>query len=134
MNKCFALSRHTAAIFHSLLVVESGLIALGGLIGAKDKKVSWDATCKRMQELLTAGHNSYPGDMSISFAVLEQINQSAQTMKLAWRNKVNHVAGKLVVISTGFAPDIAEEIILATRGFMRRLATDLHECPVTTGP
>ncbi len=125
MNKCFALSRYTAAVFHSLLVVESGLITLGGLIGAKDKKVGWDATCKRMQELLTAGHGSYPADMSVSFAVLEQINQSAQAMKLAWRNKVNHVAGKLMVMSTSFAPDVAEEIILATRGFMRRLATDL---------
>jgi enamine deaminase RidA (YjgF/YER057c/UK114 family) len=130
MNKCFALSRYTAAVFHSLLVVESGLIALGELIGARDKKVGWDATCKRMQELLTAGHGSYPADILVSFSVLEQINQSTQAMKLAWRNKVNHVAGKLMVMSTGFAPDIAEEIILATRAFMRRLATALPESSV----
>ncbi len=130
MGKCFALSRYGAAVFHSLLVVESGLIELGKVLGVTDPKAGWDATTRKLSDLVQGGHAKYPASLTISFAVCEQINQKAQTMKHAWRNKVNHVAGKLAVIRSDFAPDIAEEIIIATRGFMRTLATDIPG-PVT---
>jgi len=130
MGRCFALSRYGAAVFHSLLVVESGLIELGKVIGVTDPKAGWDATTRKLSDLVQGGHSKYPSSLTISFAVCEQINQKVQTMKHAWRNKVNHVAGKLVVIRSDFAPDIAEEIIIATRGFMRTLATDIPS-PVT---
>jgi hypothetical protein len=124
MGRCFALSRYPASIFHSLLVVESGLIMLGKEIGAADHKPGWDATCNKMKQLIDGGHNKYPA-LRITFSTLEQINHLAQTMKHAWRNKVSHVAGKLFVLRSDFTPDIAEEIITATRSFMRTLATDL---------
>lgn len=125
MAKCFALSRYAASIFHSLLVVEAGLIRLGNAIGVADPKPGWDATSKKLAQLVNDGHARYPEHLPITFAVCEQINQSVQTMKHAWRNKVNHVAGKLIVLQSDFSPDIAEEIIVATRSFMRRLAADL---------
>jgi hypothetical protein len=78
-----------------------------------------------MKILLDGGHKSYPPSLTIGFSALEQINQAAQSMKMAWRNKVNHAAGCLTVMSSDFVPDVAEEIVLGTRGFMRRLATDL---------
>src|ERR1035438_3912007 len=124
MARCFALSRYGACVFHSLLIVECGLIELGREIGATDYKLGWDASCKKMKELLDSGYTKYPS-LRITFQNLEQINQCAQSMKLAWRNKVNHAAGQLTVISSEFAPDVAEEIMLATRSFMRRLACDL---------
>jgi hypothetical protein len=46
-------------------------------------------------------------------------------LKNAWRNKISHVHGRLVLMTADFSPDVAEEITIATRGFMRRLATDL---------
>lgn len=61
----------------------------------------------------------------IPFHSIEQINQAAQSMKMAWRNKVNHEAGRLVVLDPQFSPQAAEEIIFATRSFMRHLATDI---------
>jgi hypothetical protein len=125
MGRCFALSRYGAAVFHSLLVVESGLIALGKLIGVTNPKLGWDATTKKLSELVQGGHAKFPAALTVDFSTCEQINQSVQTMKHAWRNKVNHVAGKLFVMRSDFAPDVAEEIIFATRGFMRRLASDL---------
>jgi hypothetical protein len=125
MSKCFALSRYAASVFHSLLVVEHGLVELGRAIGCSDPKAGWDSTCKKMKELLDSGYAKYPTGISISFAALEQVNQCAQSMKFAWRNKVNHAANKLIVLQSDFTPDIAEEIMLATRSFMRRLATDL---------
>lgn len=126
MNKCFALSRYAASVIHSLIVVEHGLIDLGQAIGVTDPKPGWDATCKKMQAILNAGHPAY-SLTSITFANLEQINGCAQSMKSAWRNKVNHAAGQLAVMTADFAPDVAEEIIIATRSFMRRLASALPQ-------
>jgi hypothetical protein len=127
MGRCFALSRYGGAVFHSLLVAEHGLIELGKEIGAADHKTGWDATCRQMKTLLDGGHPAYPEQLRVTFNSLEQINSAAQSMKLAWRNKVNHAAGRLVVMASDFVPDVAEEIIFATRAFMRRLATDLPQ-------
>jgi hypothetical protein len=120
MNKCFALCRYSAAIFHSLLVVEHGLVKLGNLLGVTDPKEGWDASCKRLEAIVKAGRNA--NATGIDFTFLDQLNACAQAMKSAWRNKVNHATGKPYVMSGGFAPYVAEEIISATRGFMRRLA------------
>jgi hypothetical protein len=123
MNKCYALSRYDAAVFHSLLVVEHGLIELGHHIGVTDPKAGWDATTKRLKAIVSAGHNAVPAGLDFSF--LEQANSRADSMKLAWRNKVNHAAGRLVIEKTGFTDVSAEEVIIACRSFMRHLAEGL---------
>lgn len=38
MNKCYALCRYSAAVFHSLLVMEHGLVALGKELQVSDPK------------------------------------------------------------------------------------------------
>jgi hypothetical protein len=123
MNKCFSLSRYQAAVFHSLMVMEHGLVELGQKIGATDHREGWDASCKKLAEIVGAGYKANTTDLDYAF--LEQLNTCVQAIKLAWRNKVNHATGKPNVISGGFACDVAEEIISATRGFMRRLAERL---------
>jgi hypothetical protein len=120
MNKCFALCRCSAAVFHSLLVVEYGLVRLGELLGVTDPKEGWDASCRKLQNIVDAGYKA--NTTGLNFEFLAQLNACIQTMKLAWRNKINHATGKVVVMSGGFAPYVAEEIIMATRSFMRRLA------------
>jgi len=125
MAKCFALSRYAAAVFHSLLVVEVGIVELGNFIGVTDPKKGWDATTKRLKLLLSGGHGSLPVNLSAHFAFLEQVNACVEAMKHAWRNKVNHVEGRLVVMKPEFTPDVAEEIMMASRAFMRRLATEI---------
>jgi len=119
MNKCYALSRYAAAVFHSLLVVEHGLIRLGERLSVKDKKVGWDSTYNTLTSLLK-NRESVPENLD--FGLLEQIKARLDSMKLAWRNKVNHAAGRLAVESTGFTDISAEEVIVACRSFMRLLA------------
>jgi hypothetical protein len=46
-------------------------------------------------------------------------------IKDSWRHKISHVENKLNWMDTDFSPQVAVEIISATRGFMRRLATDM---------
>lgn len=120
MNKCFALCRYSAAVFHSLIIVEHGLVALGKLLPVTDPKEGWDASCKVLEAIVKAG---YPANKTgLSFEFLEQLNACVQAMKFAWRNRVNHATGKPIVMGGGFAPYVAEDIIAATRAFMRRLA------------
>lgn len=119
MNKCYALCRYPAAVFHSLLVVEHGLVRLGKAMGVTDPKEGWDASTRKLATVVEAGYKA--NNTGIDFALLEQINSASHAMKHAWRNKVNHATGKPLVMA-GIASYVAEEIMTATRAFMRRLA------------
>jgi hypothetical protein len=123
MNQCFALSRYAASVFHSLLIAETGLIELGPHIGVTDGKTGWDATCNKLAGICEAGYKKYMGQ--IPFNSIEQINQCMQSMKMAWRNRVYHEAGRLVVLNPDFTERQAHEIIMATRSFMRWLAKEI---------
>jgi hypothetical protein len=123
MNKCFALSRYTASMFHALHVAEWGAIYLGDYIGATDLKKGWGPTAKRLAELIKGGHSALPESLTGQFAFLEQMNREIDSMVLAWRNKVDHAANHLhIVPNTDFTPDIAEHVIGAVKIFMRRIA------------
>jgi hypothetical protein len=50
-RKCFALSRYAASVFHSLQVVETGLIALGEEIGVNDPHSGWTAVTNRLNSM-----------------------------------------------------------------------------------
>lgn len=121
MNKCYALCRYQAAVLHSLMVVEHGLVALGPRIGATDPKEGWDASCRQLERVIKAGRAA--NATGLDFDQLDQLNTCIQVMKTAWRNKINHATGKPILLHGGFAPDVAEEIIKSSRGFMRRLVT-----------
>jgi hypothetical protein len=123
MNRCFAFGGYAASVFHSLLIAEAGLIELGTHIGATDPKTGWDATSRRLAELCKAGRSAYT--YAVPFNTLEQINQAVQSMKVAWRNKVNHEAGRLIVLDPQFSEQQAQEIVMSTRSFMRWVATAL---------
>jgi hypothetical protein len=60
-----------------------------------------------------------------NFAFLEQIYGTVEALKNAWRNKIGHAQGRLILMSKEFNPDIAEEILVASRASMRRLADGL---------
>lgn len=124
MNKCYALCRYSAAVFHSLIVMEFGLVALGKLIGVTDPKEGWDASCRRLETIIKEGRSK--NSTGLDFGFLEQVNVCIQSIKQAWRNKINHATGKPLVMQSNFAPYVAEEIIAATRSFMRRLADGLQ--------
>jgi hypothetical protein len=128
-RKCFALSRYAAAIFHGVQVVEVGLIRLGALIGVADPKSGWTATTNRLQAIIRKGHEARTPFEREHFAFFEQMLGTVEGLKNAWRNKVSHAQGRLALLTADFSPDIAEEILFATRAFMRRLATEAPSPP-----
>ena len=105
-------------------VVEIGLIELGKLIGVTDPLPGWSATTNRLQNIIKKGHEARTPIERQHFAFLEQMHGTVEGLKNAWRNKVSHAAGKLTLLTVDFSPDVTEEILFATRSFMRRLATD----------
>src|SRR6185437_12242325 len=123
---CYALQRYAGAVFHSLQVVEIGLIELGRVIVATDPQTGWNATTKRLEAILKTKYPDRTPFQQQHQKFLEQIAATIELLKSAWRNKVSHAQDKLVLLRTDFTPAIAEEILIATRSFMRRLA---DECP-----
>jgi hypothetical protein len=71
------------------------------------------------------GHGNMSEAQKKHFSFLEQIFATIEAMKNAWRNKIDHTSGRLALITSDFSPDIAEEIMMSSRSFMRRLATEL---------
>jgi hypothetical protein len=121
-SKCFALSRYAASVFHSVQIVETGLIELGVFIKVTDPKSGWTAVSKALDTIIKKPHTARTQFEKRNFAFLEQVQGTVEGLKNAWRNKISHSQGRLILLSTEFSPEIAEEILFATRGFIRRLA------------
>lgn len=126
-SKCWALARYPAAIFHSVSIVECGLIELGVFIGVTDFKSGWTAVSNALSNIIKKKRDDLTPFEQANFTFLEQVHGTVEALKNAWRNKISHAQGRLVVLPGSFTPEIAEEILYATRSFMRRLAEGLPQ-------
>jgi hypothetical protein len=122
VSRCYALSRYSGAVFHSVQIVEAGLIELGTFIGVTDPRSGWTAVSNALDAIIRKPHKDRTRFEKKNFEFLEQMQGTVMALKNAWRNKISHVHGRLIVMSTEFSPEIAEEIMFATRAFIRRLA------------
>ncbi len=127
MRKCFAVERFGAAVLHSVQIVEAGLIELGEFIDANDPKRGWTAVANTLRQIMRTPYEQRSEFVRRHNYFLEQVYNQSEALKTAWRNKVSHAHGYLRVMDADFAPDIAEEIMVVTRGFMRELAKGLPE-------
>lgn len=126
MNKCCALARYAGAVFHSVQTIECGLIEFGKFLNVSDPKSGWTAVTKRLEMLIEK--TKYPDldpPYQVHFNFLEQMHGTVGALNSAWRNKISHAQGRLVLMTSKFSPEVAEEIMIASRSFMRRLATEL---------
>jgi hypothetical protein len=125
-SKCFALERYGAAVFHVLQVAEYGVIQLAKLLEVEGDKPGW-ASLKRLQNLIK---DPFPQRTALAqrhSPLLENAVPLAIVVKDSWRHKLTHVDNQIVWMDTDFSPQVAEEIIAATRGFMRKLGQDLPQ-------
>jgi hypothetical protein len=121
-QKCFAFSRYPATVFHSIQVVEVGLIELGKFINVADPKSGWTAVANELKKIVSRKREDLSDFEKHHFQFIEQVQGTVEALKNAWRNKVSHVQGKIVLMTSDFSPEVAEEILFASRAFMRRLA------------
>ena len=130
-NKCFALGRYPAAVFHCMQIIEAALVVIGSfLIIPSGNKPSWGAITARLGLIF---QNPLPKEVKLTqfeqdnFENLRQIYALAHILQSAWRNKISHAGERLVLMSADSTPEIAKEIMTATLSFTRRLATDLPD-------
>jgi hypothetical protein len=112
-------------VFHCVQSLESGLIALGEVIGVEDSKSGWTATANKLEKIIRKNHTDLSPLEAKHFEFLTQVQGTVAALKAAWRNKISHTQGRLAVMTADFSPEVAEEILMASRGFMRTLATGL---------
>ena len=124
-SKCFALARYAASVYHSTQIIEIGLLALGQFIGVNDPKSGYTAVTNELKRSLNKKYTELTDFERANRAFLEQVHVTTEAIKNAWRNKIDHAQGRLVLLREDFTPEIAEEILMATRAFMRRLATEM---------
>ena len=96
----------------------------GKLIGVNDPHSGWTAVSNALDEIIAKKHQDRTAFERDNFKFLEQVQGTVAGLKNAWRNKISHAQGKLVLMTKDFSPEVAEEILFATRAFMRRLAID----------
>jgi len=123
-SKCFALGRYAASIFHVLLVAEYGLIQVAKLLNVAGDKPGW-GSLQRLEKILKTDYKDRSLLQQEHSALLSNVVPLTAAIKDSWRHKISHVENKLVWLDADFSPQIAEEIISAVRGFMRRLASDM---------
>lgn len=123
-SKCFALSRYGAAIFHVLLVAEYGVVQIANAVGVAGDRPGWGAL-ERVERILDKPFKDRSPLEQRHSELLKNIVPLSTAIKDSWRHKISHVENKLDWLDSDFDPQIAGEIISATRGFMRRLAQDL---------
>jgi hypothetical protein len=126
-SKCFALSRYPAAVFHSLQIVELGLVELGKFLETPTAKSGWTQVCNELRRITKGDHKALTPAEQKHFAFLEQIHATTEALKNAWRNKIDHAANRLIFLPGDLNQEIAHDIIIATRHFMVRLAEELPE-------
>jgi hypothetical protein len=123
-SKCFALARYGAAVFHAMLIAEFGVIQVAELFTVAGDKPGWGAL-ERLQKINDKNWKDKTDLEKKHSKFLENLLPLAFAMKESWRHKMDHVANKIEWMDTDFSPEVANDIISATRGFMRRLAADL---------
>jgi len=121
---CFALNRFAASIFHILLVAEFGVIQVGNLLEESGDRPGWGCV-ERLERILKKPYDQRTPLQQQHSELLKSIVPMIVAVKDSSRHKISHVDNKLVWLDSDLSPQIATEVIMATRGFMRRLAKEL---------
>jgi hypothetical protein len=123
-GKCFALERYGAAVFHVLQVAEYGVIQVAKLLKVEGDKPGW-GSLKRLSDLIKEPFPKRTALAQQHTKLLENMVPLAVVIKDSWRHKLDHVDNQIIWVDTDFSPEVAAEIISATRAFMRKLAKEL---------
>jgi hypothetical protein len=125
-GKCLGMGRNTAAVFHLMRIMETGLRSLGASL--KDSTLdprtnpNWEkilGKCdKAMQQPLRDRSQEWQPDEPF----FSTATANLRAVKDAWRNPTMHVERR-------YNDEEAREVCNASRAFMRHLATKLSEEP-----
>ena len=125
-GKCLALGLTTAAVFHSMRVLEIGIKASSACLRItpplKDGERNWGSMLRKMKEEAERRNKATPPAWQnrSDKDFFEEIHASLDAVKNVWRNATMHVEKK-------YKLDEADHIFAAVRGFMKKLASRIDE-------
>jgi hypothetical protein len=116
--KCLAVGRGTAAVFHLMRVMETGLRAVHECLGISVALVgnnrNWGSILNRVRDAI-ANKGKWPEK-----DLFQEIYALLDSVKDAWRNPTLHVGEKKTT-------EEAEHIFAMVSGFMKKLASRMDE-------
>jgi len=107
-----------------MLVAEFRAIQVGNLLKVSGDKPGWGCV-ERLNKILGKPFEARSPLEQEHSELLRRILPMIAAVKDSTRHKITHVDNKLEWLDKDFSPQIAAEVIAATRGFMRRLAAEL---------
>jgi hypothetical protein len=122
-GSAFACARNTASVFHSMRIMEYGIYALAKSLGIPEpieKDRSWGKILGKIKGQIELRAKSKDHAWKIRVPKLENAHAYMHAVKNAWRDETMHVGNK-------YDEQEAENILIATRSFVRELATFLDE-------
>lgn len=126
---CLAFGRGTAAVFHLMRIIERGLRSLAETL--KDPNLdaarnpSWDSILKKCEAEQRKPIAERSPEWRSDEKFFSDIHATLRAVKDGWRNPSLHVG-------RNYTPEQALELFVATRAFMQRLATKIHESPISS--
>ncbi len=123
-SRCFACDRYGGAIFHILLMIETGLLEVGKVLGDPDPKPGWNSVLKLVDRIVSTPYPQLTAIEKKYRPALEQIRPLMHSMENSWRNKISHAANKVTFLSGEISERMAKVIMASAQSFMHRVATD----------
>ena len=114
-GKCLALGQGTGCVLHLMRVLEVGLKSLGNALSIPYAP-SWESYLKQIADRIAAKHKNKTVKWRRDEKFYRDLSGDLLTVKQAWRNPTMHVDRR-------YSVDEAEQILLAAKGFMTRLAS-----------
>ena len=119
--KCYACDFPTAAVFHFMRVLDSGIQAFGNLIEHdSSSNKNWGKVFEKFDKDLKTAPNERPQVWKENGAFLEHIAASFKAVQKAWRNPTMH-------LEKTYSDAQALEILSAISAFMRELSERMNE-------
>jgi hypothetical protein len=122
-EKCFALERPTACVFHLMRTLEVALQSLSAELGIVKHSPTWEGYLSVMP---TKIQEKFPNKTKADAEKREYfsgLEGHLRAMKTAWRNPTMHQVAKM------YTDEQAHELLVLIRGFMREAARELKEPP-----
>ena len=122
--KCLALGRPTASVFHLMHLMEIGIRAIARCLQIPDPvkpaERNWSIILKAIKDGMEARWPAAADRMAPDPMLFELLHASLHAVRNPWRNATMHGESK-------YTDDEAEHILMAVRGFMKKLASRCDE-------
>jgi hypothetical protein len=120
-QRCYALDRSTACVFHLMRALETPLKVLSNELGIVKHKPTWEAYLSVMPDHIKAKFPDQTKEHGEKRAYFTALEGHLRAIKTAWRNPTMHEIARV------YTSEMAHELIVLVRGFMREAAVELCE-------